>query len=67
MNGHEKEVRELIGKFFGEQKGKVNIWMESRNPLLGMLTPLQMIQYGRGERLLEFVRNSLEENERAQK
>jgi hypothetical protein len=56
-------VLALLVAFFGSAK-KAEIWMQSKNPLLGGITPEFMVECGRSERLLRFVRDRIEENKR---
>jgi antitoxin Xre/MbcA/ParS-like protein len=55
-------VAKLLLGFFGDP-GKVSLWMSSPNPLLGNVSPEDMIRIGREEKLLRFVENQLRENE----
>jgi hypothetical protein len=66
-------IRALLLKYFkgeNEEEGseiarrKVSQWMSEKNPALGNLTPHQMIHAGRFEKLHNFVKTTLEENER---
>ena len=41
---------------------KAMIWMNTPNPLLGQLVPLNMILIGRGHKLLAFIKNAKDEN-----
>ena len=56
-------VIKLVNEFFGSDK-KAELWMTSANPLLGGVSPEDMIRMGRSERLLKFVRYNLDENRR---
>ena len=57
------EARALVCGFFGSTS-TTDLWMRSENPLLGGLRPVEMIRLGRGDRLIKFIKNSLEENKR---
>lgn len=59
-----KEAAALVREFFGGDAVKTAEWFTSPNPLLGMITPQQLIDLGRGEKLLKFVKDQLEENKR---
>ncbi|NJN06367.1 MAG: DUF2384 domain-containing protein [Rhodobacteraceae bacterium] len=50
-----------MGFFEGDQV-KSNAWLEVKNPLLGGLSPAEMIRLGRGFKLLKAVVGMLEEN-----
>ena len=56
-------VLALLSRFF-EAPERAAAWMAASNPLLGGQAPAQMIEAGRGDKLLRFVKNALEENER---
>jgi hypothetical protein len=60
-----KKIRELLGLLEGyfKDKKKVRMWMDCPNPLLGMVKPKIMVENGRIEKLLKFVKNCLSENE----
>ena len=51
----------LVYNFFKENANKTNVWFEGYNPLLGS-SPKHMIEIGREEKLLKFIKNCLEEN-----
>lgn len=52
----------LVAEYFSGDLVKVNSWFEARNPLLGDLSPLEMIAYGRAHRLKRFVEANLKES-----
>lgn len=58
------EAQTLVAKFFDGDGAKTLLWMTTKNPLLGNLSPREMIQMGREDKLLKFVKESLAENER---
>lgn len=57
------EARELVLDFFGGDKQKTEQWFASPNPLLGGISPYEMNQLGRSEKLCQFVKSQLIENE----
>ena len=57
------EVEELVGAFFKNDDGKTALWMRSPNPLLGGMTPLELLELRPGK-LLKFVTQQLAENEK---
>lgn len=69
-------IQGLLLKYFGGdsypdgnlESARYNTWewMTSKNPLLGNLTPHDMIYAGRFEKLHKFVTTMLEENENEQ-
>ena len=56
------EAMRLVSDFFGDSAKAVK-WMGAKNPLLGDQIPIEMIAIGRGEKLLKFIKTSLEENQ----
>ncbi len=52
----------VLGFFKGDSK-KTNLWFSTPNPLLGNVSPQQMISMGREYKLLKWVRQQLAENE----
>jgi hypothetical protein len=54
----------LITTFFKGNALKANLWFQTRNPHLGNISPLEMIQMGRFRKLEKFILYSLEENEK---
>jgi hypothetical protein len=40
----------------------LHLWMATPNPLLGGLSPLQMLHAGRGEKLAQFIECAAEAN-----
>jgi hypothetical protein len=61
--GEEVKVRRLLSAFFHGDEGQVAVWWATRNPLLGDLTPDQLIE-ARPGKLLKIVKQALAENER---
>jgi hypothetical protein len=53
----------LVAGFFHEQN-KTIIWFFMPNPLLGGMTPRDMIRVGRFKKLLNFIQTALDENQR---
>src|SRR5881392_3427038 len=52
----------LVAQFFGGDIAKTALWFKTVNPLLGNISPRDMIRYGRYEKLRHFVMSALEEN-----
>lgn len=55
-------VCSLVAKFFEDDTVKTKLWFQTRNPLLGNLSPRDMIRYRRYEKLRRFVVDALVEN-----
>ena len=52
----------LVAQFFGDEH-KTVLWFKTSNPLLGDMTPRDMIRVGRFRKLRRFIQNALSENE----
>jgi hypothetical protein len=51
----------LVANFFGDGD-KALLWFQTPNPLLGNMTPRDMIRVGRFKKLLKFIQTALDEN-----
>ena len=61
------EWANLLNLVAGHFKGdpiKTALWFTTRNPLLGSMSPRDMIRLGRYKKLFNFIFNSLSENKR---
>lgn len=58
-----EEVAALVLKFFDGDIAKKDLWLATKNPLLGNISPNEMIQAGREDRLLRWVQQQLIENQ----
>lgn len=54
----------LVAEHF-KDAAKAVLWFKVPNPLLGNITPRDMIRFGRYKKLLKFIQNSLDENVRS--
>ena len=52
----------LVAQFFGGDVAKTALWFKTKNPLLGDISPRDMIRYGRYEKLRRFIMNALDDN-----
>jgi hypothetical protein len=52
----------LVAQFFNGDAAKTALWFKTKNPLLGDITPRDMIRYGRYEKLRRFIMNALEDD-----
>jgi hypothetical protein len=57
----------LVAQFFAGNVAKTALWFKTENPLLGNISPRDMIRYGRYEKLRRFVMSALEENAASQR
>ncbi len=57
------EIGRLVFKHFQNEK-KTDLWLITKNPFLGGTSPLNMIKMGRIDKLLKFVKISLDENKK---
>ena len=56
----------MVAQYFQEEQ-KTILWFKTPNPLLGNITPRDMIRVGRFRKLQRFIQNALDENERPSK
>ena len=52
----------LVAQFFQGDVAKASLWFRTKNPLLGNISPRDMIRYGRYEKLRRFIMDALQEN-----
>lgn len=52
----------LVAEFFDGDAAKTALWFRTPNPMLGDMSPRDMIRYGRYKRLQKFVLEAREEN-----
>lgn len=53
----------LVAQFFDGDAIKTALWFKTTNPILGNITPRDMIRFGRYQKLLKFILNALSENQ----
>lgn len=58
-------VCELVAQYFKGDVSKTALWFSAKNPMLGNVSPRDMIRFGRYEKLNQFVLEALEENSAA--
>jgi hypothetical protein len=51
-----KECYRLVAEYFKDEPYKVELWFMTKNHMLGNVAPATMIQMGREERLLRFIK-----------
>ena len=56
-------VLNRVAQYFQDEH-KTLLWFKTPNPLLGNITPRDMIRVGRFRKLQRFIQNALDENER---
>lgn len=54
----------LVAEHFKGDAKKTALWFTTPNPLLGNISPRDMIRFGRYKRLFKFIFNALAENKR---
>ena len=54
----------LVAEHFEGSAEKTALWFITPNPLLGNVTPRDMIRFGRYKKLFKFIFNALSENKR---
>ena len=52
----------LVAQFFQGDATKTRLWFQTKNPLLGNISPRDMVRYGRHEKLRRIVMEALAEN-----
>jgi len=52
----------LVAQFFQGDATKTRLWFQTKNPLLGSISPRDMVRYGRHEKLRRVVMDALTEN-----
>lgn len=52
----------LVAEHFNGDRTKTALWFTTPNPLLGNITPRDMIRFGRYKKLFKFIFNALAEN-----
>jgi len=57
-----EECKKLVLEFFNGNKKKTKFWFDTPNPLLGKVSPNQMINSRRVYKLLKWIKTQLEEN-----
>jgi hypothetical protein len=55
-------ICELVAQFFKGDAAKTALWFKTKNPLLGDISPRDMVRYGRYEKLRRFIMNALDDN-----
>ena len=58
-------IANLVAEFFAGDSQKVALWFEVANPMLGNVSPSNMIRMGKQRRLLAFVASAGEKNDAA--
>lgn len=53
----------LVAQFFDGDEEKTILWFKTPNPILGDISPRDMIRFGRYKKLLKFIQNALIENQ----
>jgi len=57
-------VLNLVAEHFNGDAIKTALWLTTPNPLLGNITPRDMIRFGRYKKLFKFIFSALSENKR---
>lgn len=52
----------LVAEYFKGDIEKTALWFKLKNPLLGDISPRDMIRFGRYQKLVKFIRNALAGN-----
>lgn len=57
-----EKLYELLNLYYKNDDEKAYLWLKTKNPLLGDMSPLETIYKGNVDKLIEFVKNCLEGN-----
>ena len=57
-------VRNLMRKHFKDEPEKADLWLQTSNPHLGNMRPMDLILMGRGYKLITWIKAAMEENEK---
>ena len=52
----------LVAQFFGGDAAKTQLWLQTKNPTLGNISPRDMVRFGRHEKLQRIVMHTLAEH-----
>jgi len=52
----------LVAEYFNGDPNKTALWFKTPNPMLGNISPRDMIRYGRYKKLMNFIVDAKEEN-----
>lgn len=52
----------LVAQFFEGDVRKTQLWFQTKNPLLGNLSPRDMVRYGRHDKLRRIIMEALDDN-----
>ena len=52
----------MIWQYFDYDTHKCNLWLKTKNPAIGGITPEEMIKNGRADKLLLFIKNAIDGN-----
>lgn len=56
-------IASKVGEFFDGNPELTALWLRTPNPMLGGMTPRDMVRFGRYKKLLSIITQALEENE----
>jgi len=59
-------VCSLVADLFGGDANKTALWFKTANPMLGDISPRDMLRFGRYKKLLQFVMSAVEESGRGE-
>lgn len=50
-----KKCKQLVLYYFNQNEYRASLWFSTPNPLLGNISPNDVIEAGRGDKLLKFI------------
>lgn len=57
-----EEALNLVKCYFKKEPEKYNLWLTTKNPFLGGVSPVWMIAVGRQDKLINFIEERLVKN-----
>ena len=62
FNDHWVQAHALVKDNMGWDEPKVRMWLSTRNSMLGNMSPEFLISMGRGQKLVNWIRQQIDEN-----
>ena len=56
-------IMNLLNEYFCGDHMRIDRWLKANNPMLGNMSPFDMVRVGRAEKLLAFIQNAKDEGE----
>ena len=56
-------IMNLLNEYFCGDHMRIDRWLKAKNPMLGGMSPFDMVRVGRAHKLLAFIQNAKDESE----